>query len=611
MVLPLMARPLGVTLEHWLRWLDRAIPPQLFLGGGHQVMPARALVISSLAATVVSSFTFLVRLLSKDLYGSFVWTNVATIVVSIGLWGLMWRTKDILWPSRIGLSLLGLLLVIRALDDGGINSSSVAWLPMLSMMATMALGWRSGAIAGMLALAALAFVAVSNWFGWEMMAPHASLGQRAASLATLIVMQVVLMMVWARDRLAQETRLESANAALSTTVDALHKRTIEAEELAAMHQRLATVVSHELNTPLNGIVGLSEALLHQTPAGVQHETVASIYHSALLMDSLVRDLLELSRLSSKEVVFVPDNVSLCDLLTEWVEILRPRAEARGLQVRLDCPADCPPVWTDTTRIQQVVVNLLTNAIKFTSKGSVDVALNWKSVGEREVDVVLSVRDTGPGIAKENQERIFARFEQGDANVRRRHGGTGLGLAVVREVVTSMNGSVALSSVVGEGSVFTVRLRLQRFIADAVEEHGGPSVRVLVVDDNPINLLVLEGLLRHLGHTVEAVDSGKEALRWMAHHEVDIVFMDCMMPDMTGWQATRVIRSQGTTVPVIAVTADVTADARAQSLAAGMNDHLTKPIRRERLQRCIARFCHPDPMAAAANRAQRDTRSAVG
>jgi len=486
-----------------------------------------------------------------------------------------------------GILLITLVIIWRCIDDGGIDSVATAWLPLVPVAATLVLGRRAGLVVGGLALLGLVLSTFPELVGLPITEEATTPAMRLVSLAVLTMMVLGLVMLWDRERLSQQARLLATNAELQRSHAILEARTRESEALATMRSRLVTMVSHELNTPLNGIVGLAETLALSEHDPERAETARNLHRSSVLLESLIRDLMELSRLENEALPQFPEPTSLIGLVNEVADLLKPRVFARQLELVVDVPDRDLMVDVDPARIRQVLVNLVQNAIKFTDRGEVRVSLAQTRRGTT-VDCLLEVSDTGIGICEQDHARVFERFEQGDADVRRRHGGTGLGLAVVREVVEAMDGRVELRSSPGQGATFSVHLSLPP-AGQQVRAVEPASSEVLVVDDNPVNLKVAEMLLSSLGMQVRTASGGLEALDLLAHYDPDLVLMDCMMPDLTGWEATSRLRASGRMVPIVALTADASAEARARSLAAGMDDHLTKPLRRDRLVQLLGRY----------------------
>jgi len=341
-------------------------------------------------------------------------------------------------------------------------------------------------------------------------------------------------------------------------------------------------MSHELRTPLNGVSGCAALLAADPLSGPQSELVQIIRSSAGQLETLIADILDLSRIEEGEIRLVQDPVSLRELAEACAALCRLKASEKGIALTFHIAADADVrVLADGPRLKQVLVNLMSNAVKFTDSGEVRLALERRPGGYR-----FEVTDTGIGFTSAQRETIFARFRQADDSITRRFGGTGLGLAIARDLVEAMGGQLDCRSRPGAGSVFWFDIPLQ-----AAEDAEAPQasaempvagLRILVVDDNETNRRVVELILASAGIETLAAADGQEALDLLEHHPVDLILMDMMMPVMDGIEATRALRRRervagsGPT-PVIMLTANTLPDHVAMGLAAGADDHLAKPV----------------------------------
>jgi CheY-like chemotaxis protein/anti-sigma regulatory factor (Ser/Thr protein kinase) len=281
--------------------------------------------------------------------------------------------------------------------------------------------------------------------------------------------------------------------------------------------------------------------------------------------------------------------------------LRPLAAAKGLHFAADCIGPLPStVAGDPMRIRQVLTNLVNNAVKFTERGEVSIRLECREVGDGAATLRYSVRDTGIGIAHDQQEHVFAAFSQADSSTTRRFGGTGLGLAICRRLVHLMGGSIGLESEPGKGSCFHFLLRLPLASAAAPTDAAtAPATmaaprQVLLAEDNPINQKLAVAMLEKWGHHVVVAGNGRQAVDLSASQPFDLILMDMQMPDMSGIEATAAIRARETArgtphLPIVALTASAMTGDRERCLAAGMDDYLAKPIRSNELQAVLGRW----------------------
>jgi PAS domain S-box-containing protein len=366
-----------------------------------------------------------------------------------------------------------------------------------------------------------------------------------------------------------------------------------------MKSQFVANVSHEVRTPMNGILGMTQLLLGSDLTPRQRDYAASISRSAEALMGVINDLLDFSKIEAGHLTVESIDFDLGALLKDAIELYVPRADAKNLPLRLE-RSEGLPLWArgDPTRIRQILLNLLDNAIKFTQEGEVRVIA--EPIAGQPGQVRISVRDTGIGLNEAAQSRIFKAFSQADGSVSRKYGGTGLGLTICRQLAELMGGSLTLESAPGRGSIFHLTLPLPASLAperEEMEEHPKvtrfPGVTVLVAEDNPVNQKLIRFMLDNLGVTVKTADDGKMAYDRLASNSVDLVLMDCQMPEWDGLTASRAIREREAAegrrhLPIVALTANAMVGYDAVCREAGMDDYLTKPIREEELVAALAR-----------------------
>jgi CheY-like chemotaxis protein len=358
-------------------------------------------------------------------------------------------------------------------------------------------------------------------------------------------------------------------------------------------------MSHELRTPLTAIVGFA-GLLTANGALAEQERhwVSRIEDASKALHSIVNDVLDFSKLEDGSVELENEPFSLRNLVEDTTALLASQAEKKGIGLKADIAHGiCDQLSGDTGRLRQVLLNLISNAIKFTSDGGVVVKVVEEPAKAGGARLRFNVRDTGIGIPDHAVGQLFQRFMQADGSISRRFGGTGLGLAISRRLVELMGGEIAVESRLGEGSTFWFRVELARagttaHRADDVVEVDGSDLRVLLVEDAEPNQELISTILRAVGIEVDIAGNGAEAVEAVRVVRYDLVLMDVQMPVMGGVQATQIIREMGgelAQVPIVALSANVLPEQVAEYRRAGMDAHLAKPINPREMLSTIAQW----------------------
>jgi signal transduction histidine kinase/CheY-like chemotaxis protein len=395
--------------------------------------------------------------------------------------------------------------------------------------------------------------------------------------------------------------LEKASREQKQAMDELIRTREEAERANSAKSEFLAMMSHELRTPMNGVLGMLQLM------GTTKMTEEQAEYSALATEStehllrVINDILDFSRFERDALELENISFNLAELIATSVQAFAHNAQQRGLALELDVQPglDLLRVKGDPTRIRQILVNLIGNALKFTEFGSVRVETAWRQSDAQHILFTCAVRDSGIGISAELLESMFDAFQQADNSISRRYGGTGLGLPIARNLAERMGGSLYAESSEGLGSVFHLEIPLQRVQQEEPVPPSGavgemPQERdgcVLLVEDNPVNRTVVEAMLRSLGLQVSVAGDGAQAVSMASQEKYALILMDCRLPVMDGYEATRRIRELPglEALPIIALTANARHGDRDLCLQAGMNDYLAKPFKRTDLQQVLQRW----------------------
>ncbi len=418
------------------------------------------------------------------------------------------------------------------------------------------------------------------------------------------------------EKLAAESR-ERQHAAQ----EALQASRAKSEFLAAM--------SHEIRTPMNGVIGMLGVLLDSSLTPKQRGMAETARQSATDLLSVINDILDFSRIEAGKLTLEPVRCDLRALVEETAALLAVSAKEKGIELTAHYAPDAPHCFVaDEGRIRQILINLAGNAVKFTEKGYVLMFVDSSGVTDGEARMYFRVEDSGIGIPEDKLDLVFERFTQADGAASRRHGGAGLGLAISKQLVTLMGGKIGVTSRVGAGSVFWFTLPLKLDTEPVTAAEAAPAlirpprrfdgIRALVAEDHPTNQKVARLVLENLGCRVDLAGNGLEAVRAVETAPYDIVFMDCEMPEMNGFEASIEIRKRAglEKLPIVALTAHALAGYRERCVEAGMNDYIAKPIPAGGLERVLEQWTSPrlpaqSPAAPAATAEDAPPRAALG
>jgi len=411
-----------------------------------------------------------------------------------------------------------------------------------------------------------------------------------------------------------------------TLEDQVEKRTRELAEardsaLAATRAKsdFLANMSHEIRTPMNAVIGMTHLALEDAHNEKQRTYLNNIHAASATLLALINDILDFSKIEAGKLHIDAVNFHLADILSNSSNVIGLTANEKGLDLVFDYPADLPPLYGDSLRLGQVLLNLINNAVKFTEHGQVKVSVQVIKQSDSNIELYFEVRDSGIGMSRKQQKNLFQAFSQADTSITRKYGGTGLGLAICKQLIELMHGEIGVTSKPGKGSVFHFRIcfeignadgmmsgqTTQSIPADAITALQG--ARLLLVEDNEINQQVAEGLLSQVGVSVVIAEHGKQALQRLQYEDFDGVLMDMQMPVMDGLEATRLIRTDPKLhdLPIIAMTANAMLGDRDKCLQAGMNDHVSKPVDPGLLYVTLMRWikpAHPPAIEPALNNA---------
>lgn len=513
-------------------------------------------------------------------------------------------------------------LVAVSLLSGQDEATTLWFLAALPLAMTYMAGARAGLIwAGIAVLGILgvwaseAFVHIVPEYQTN---PESRLHGRIAMVLICIALGVAARRV--TDRYISELEVKQELIArqagsLAQSLLAEHDAKVAAEAANVAKSEFLATMSHEMRTPLNGVIGLN-ALLLNTPLSAEQRRFAELARlSGEALLHLINDLLDYSKIEAGRLELEPLPFDVRQVCEEAVDLLQEQGGAKGLQLQRQLAIDLPKgLRGDPARLRQVLVNLLGNAVKFTERGQVQ--LHCRRLGyDDAVETWLrfEVIDTGIGMDAATIAKLFQPFVQGDVSTTRKYGGSGLGLAISRRLVERMGGRLGVESVVGQGSSFWVELPFETLAAGHMPTMESPvasepwarpfSCHVLVAEDNSVNQLVAMEMLKRLGCRVDVVGNGREALEAAGRLSYDLIFLDCYMPELDGFDACRAIRAREATgqhVPIIAMTASALKGDQERCLAAGMDDFVPKPFRPAELAAVIQRLLVAAPTVAEAS-----------
>ena len=533
-----------------------------------------------------------------------IYIAIATAIVFFGLY-LQAYFKQQLLASQLPIASIWVVICL-AMMSVGVWANTWAWLLTLPAIASLVAGRRAGVVWALISVITLWVFAYMQSTGYEFLFSGPMEGGRALTLAfeasLVLIMLSCATFVFRNAQMTAEKRLSDTVRQLGKEV---HDRTLAENEARQSEQAKASflaAMSHELRTPLNGVIGASQLLQAGDLPSKKKELIDVVLQSSETLLELINNVMDLSRLDSQTIELEKVPVNIGELFRSTLAPLGFQAKEKGVKFSLIIEDDIPEyVRGDPTRLRQILLNLVGNAVKFTNTGEIDVVLDTALERMR-----LKVSDTGVGISNQAKASLFEPYVQADKTTMRKFGGSGLGLTIVKQLVSAMGGKIRVNSVPGRGSTFTVFLPLTSAKAPIIKPTSRsdiklPSLSIVVADDNAVNRMVLSRLLEADGHKVVAMSNGREVLDYLTDHVVIVIMMDLQMPVMDGVSAVRKIHAMGgirSTIPVIAVTANVVHEDPRDLIKSGMTGFLSKPFRQEELREALQKAMSPNPSGLA-------------
>lgn len=560
----------------------------------------RSTAIATLSLILLLSGLFIARAIQWQIEGRVFSIGVCMLLVTVGLIILM-RGGSRITASVLGIAGCCLAAGYSAYSSGGLNNPSTAWLICLPLIASLVGGRLAAMIGFVFSLASLSLLYVlQEIYGappdltpFEFRDSQARLNQ----VGQLVLVFFAIFVLFKQVKRSEDS-LSTNLMRLNQEVEARRVAEQQAEQASAIKSAFLANMSHEIRTPMNGVIGVLQLLSTKRLEPESDKLVNLGLDSSKTLMVVINDILDISKIESGKLNIEETEFDLrafCDDFERHGELLTSRKE---IDFVFDSILSSQFVRGDHVRLRQVMDNLVSNAVKFTDSGVISVHLKLNTTSDSKFDLYVEVCDTGIGIPEESLKDLFEPFTQVDSATTRQYGGTGLGLAICKKLIEIMDGTIEVESTPGKGSTFSFHLPLsapETSSLEAAETTKRPrhsisysgGKRVLLVEDNDINIEIAKAMLSTHDLSIEVAKDGQEALEAVANEpdSFDLVLMDCQMPRMDGYAATRAIRElkQAADLPIVAMTANAMQGDREKCLDAGMNDYMTKPITPEGLR----------------------------
>ncbi len=513
--------------------------------------------------------------------------SIAIVAVIVSMQLVRWYKNEAFYAMFYGLLLIGAVLGSAAPDHAGVNSAVVPFLALGPVMTGYMAGRRVALWTCAASVATLSFLYWVSLNHPAAMAPYdytRETNRFAQGAFAIFISTGIAVMI---------------TESLYSMLESMRDNVRRAKSAEAVKSEFLATMSHELRTPLNGVIGLTDALLAGTLPAHERRLTDTIRQSGESLLLILNDLLDLSKIEAGKLAIEARPTDLRDLVRFVTDNWRENGAAKGLTISANVTGEIPAsALVDDMRLRQILQNLMSNGVKFTTEGHVSLHLHGVNRGGGRYALEFRVADTGKGIPDDKVARVFDKFEQGERGTTRQYGGTGLGLPICRMLAQLMGGSIGVERTGPAGSTFLLKLKVNEAVEDKT---GGDDVydaaddmtglRVLVAEDNEVNRLVVSEFLKAWGADADFAHDGPACLERLASRDYDIVLMDKHMPGMSGMETAQAIRKMDgpmASVPIVAVTADAMPGEREAMLASGMNEFITKPLRAEALKAVILR-----------------------
>lgn len=465
-----------------------------------------------------------------------------------------------------------------------------------------------------------AVVILAKLFSFPGIREKQTVGGVVFDLAVLALMEWLAMNIAKSYAFREQDNIEKEQS-LDDMLKVIEVKCDEAMQATRSKSEFLSSMSHEIRTPINAILGMNEMILRESREENIKEYAVNVEQSGKMLLSLINEILDLSKIESGKMEIVPVDYKLSSVLNDALNMVRERAEKKGMALKLEVNPKLPDrLYGDEIRIRQILNNLLTNGVKYTNEGSVSLWVDFEETEEEHIALIMQIKDTGIGIKKEDQEGLFVAFQRLDQVSNRHIEGTGLGLPITAHLVEMMGGKIQVDSIYGEGSCFTARIPqkvlsyeqmgdIKKKYQDSARERkdyqrsfAAPQAKVLVVDDNEMNLKVVRALLKETLVQVTLCESGMECLKLLSEQMFDVVLLDHMMPAMDGMETLKRIKAMENPecwkIPVIALTANAISGVRSMYLDAGFDDYLSKPIVGSALETLLCKYIPKEKLKRA-------------